>query len=203
MMIKLFNVIEINPFIYSQENYEIPELSDFLNSKERDDRWQKAVSTLGLNVKLIREDSYFVDIETINDENLKIILKIVFNNDTNIEEDNYLKMFNGGIVLKKDHEFLLEPQCCADLEDIKNWEYIFENSVLDWSQLWIGHPYVYYRKFEEKIEFSDYTDRMLSELDNIECVFEIDQSDLKIEIDKMKVQQVKFKNRVRDLLKEI
>lgn len=203
-MIQLFNVIEINPFKYSQEDYEIPELSDSSSSEERDDRWRKAISTLDLNLKLIEEDSYFVDIETIDDENLKIILKIIFDDrDIDIEEENYLMLFDGGILLKKDNELLLEPQCCADLEDIKNWEYIFENSSSDWSQLWIGHPYVYYRKFEGKIEFSDYTDSMLRELEHIQSVFEVDELDLQIEISKIKERQIHFNDRVIKLLTEI
>ena len=201
-MIQLFNVIEIDPFTYSKEDYEIPELSDSPTSKEQDERWRKAISTLDLNLKPIQEGSYFVDIETLDDENLKIILKIIFD-DPDIEEENYLMLFNEGILLKKDEKFLLEPQCCADLEDIKNWEYIFENTSSDWSQLWIGHPYVYYRKNKGKIQVSDYTDYMLSELKSIESVFEIDESDLKIEMNKVKIQQIKFLNRVISLLKEM
>ncbi|WP_336732143.1 hypothetical protein [Chryseobacterium sp. VD8] len=203
-MIKLFNVIEINPFKYSQEDYEIPELSDSSSSEERNDRWQKAISTLDLNLKLIEEDSYFVDIETIDDENLKIILKIVFDDrDIDIEEENYLMLFDGGILLKKDNELLLEPQCCADLEDIKNWEYIFENSSSDWSQLWIGHPWIFYKKENGKIQFSDYTEDLLNKWENRQSVFEVDELDLQIEISKIKERQIHFNNRVIKLLTEI
>jgi len=192
-MIQLFNVIEINPFKYSQEDYEIPELSDSSSSEERDDRWRKAISTLDLNLKLIEEDSYFVDIETIDDENLKIILKIVFDDrDIDIEEENYLMLFDGGILLKKDNELLLEPQCCADLEDIKNWEYIFKNSSSDWSQLWIGHPWIFYKKENGKIQFSDYTEDLLNEWENRQSVFEVDELDLQIEINKIKERQNTF-----------
>lgn len=203
-MIKLFNVIEINLFKYSQEDYEIPELSDSSSSEERDDRWQKAISTLDLNLKLIEEDSYFVDIETIDDENLKIILKIVFDDrDIDIEEENYLMLFDGGILLKKDNQLLLQPQCCADLEDIKNWEYIFENSSSDWSQLWIGHPWIFYKKENGKIQFSDYTEDLLNEWENRQSVFEVDELDLQIEINKIKERQIHFNNRVIKLLTEI
>ncbi|WP_336716925.1 hypothetical protein [Chryseobacterium mucoviscidosis] len=203
-MIQLFNVIEINPFKYSQEDYEIPELSDSSSSEERDDRWRKAISTLDLNLKLIEEDSYFVDIETIDDENLKIILKIVFDDrDIDIEEENYLMLFDGGILLKKDNELLLEPQCCADLEDIKNWEYIFKNSSSDWSQLWIGHPWIFYKKENGKIQFSDYTEDLLNEWENRQSVFEVDELDLQIEINKIKERQIHFNDRVIKLLTEI
>jgi len=201
-MIKLFNVIEISPFRYSQEDYEIPDLSDSPTSKEQDERWQKAVSTLGLNLKLFQEGSYFVDIETIDDENLKIILKVVLE-DVEIEGTDFLSLFDGGILLKENDEILIEPTCCSDLENLKDWQYIFENNSSEWSQLWIGHPWVFYKKEDEKIQFSDYTENTLGELESIKPVFEINESDLKIEIDKMKMQQVKFNNRVIKLLKEI
>lgn len=201
-MIKLFSVIEIDPFKYSQEDYEIPDLSDSPTSKEQDERWRKAISTLGLNLNAIREGSYFVDIETIDDENLKIILKVVFE-DVEIEGTDFLSLFDGGIILKENDEILIEPTCCGDLENLKNWQYIFENNSSEWSQLWIGHPWVFYKKERGKIQFSDYTEQMLSELENIQSVFEIDESDLQIEIGKMKEQQVQFNNRVIKLLKEM
>ena len=201
-MIKLFNVIEINPFKYSQEDYEIPDLSDSPTSKEQDVRWRKAISTLGLHLKPIQEGSYFVDIEAIDDENLKIILKIVVK-DVEIEGNDFLSLFDGGLILMKNDVILIEPTCCVDLADLKEWEYIFENNSSDWSQLWIGHPWVFYKKESGKIQFSDYTEQMLSELENIQSVFEIDESDFQIEVIKMKEQQIQFNNRVIKLLKEI
>ena len=201
-MIQLFNVIEINPFRYSTEEYELPELSDSPSSQALHQRWQKAITTLNLNLTPVKKGSYFVDIETVDDENLKIILKVVFN-DAETEDEDYLMLFNGGLILKENDEILLEPTCCVDLADLKEWEYIFENDSSGWSQLWIGHPYVFYRKNKGKIEFSEYTELLLSELENIQPVFEVDESDLKTEVNKMKTQQINFNNRVIELLKEI
>lgn len=123
-MIQLFNVIEIDPFRYSKEEYEIPELSSSPTSKENNERWRKAISTLDLNLKPIQEGSYFVDIETIDDENLKIILKVIFEN-VEIEGTDFLSSFNGGLILMKNDDVLIEPTCCSDLENLKNWQYIF------------------------------------------------------------------------------
>jgi len=199
-MIQLFNVIEINPFRYSKEEYELPELSDSPSSEDLHERWQKAISTLNLDLNPIKKGSYFVDIETVDDENLRIILKVVFN-DVETEDEDYLMLFNGGLILKKDDEILLEPTCCVDLADLKDWECVFENNSSGWSQLWIGHPYVFYRKNEGKIEFSEYTELMLSELENIQPVFEVNESELKTEINKMKERQINFHHRVVKLLK--
>lgn len=201
-MIQLFNVIEIDPFRYSKEEYEIPELSSSPTSKENNERWRKAISTLDLNLKPIQEGSYFVDIETIDDENLKIILKVIFEN-VEIDGTDFLSSFNGGLILMKNDDVLIEPTCCSDLENLKNWQYIFENDSAEWSELWIGHPWIFYKKENGKIQFSDYTEDMLSELESIQSVFEVDEVDLQIEINKMKERQIHFNNRVIKLLTEI
>ncbi|SDL77934.1 hypothetical protein [Chryseobacterium taihuense] len=201
-MIQLFNVIEIDPFRYSKEEYEIPELSSSPTSKENNERWRKAISTLDLNLKPIQEGSYFVDIETIDDENLKIILKVIFEN-VEIEGTDFLSSFNGGLILMKNDDVLIEPTCCSDLENLKNWQYIFENDSAEWSELWIGHPWIFYKKENGKIQFSDYTEDMLSELESIQSVFEVDEVDLQIGINKMKERQIHFNNRVIKLLTEI
>jgi hypothetical protein len=201
-MIQLFNVIEIDPFRYSKEKYEIPELSDLSNSEDLHERWPKAIATLNLNLDSIKIGSYFVDIENVDDENLKIILKVVFE-DSEIEGTDFLASFNGGLILMENNEILIEPTCCSDLENLRDWQYIFENNSSGWSQLWIGHPWVFYKKENGKIQFSDYTEHMLSELKNIQSVFEVDEFDLQIEINKMKEQQIHFNNRVIKLLKEM
>ncbi|ANF49869.1 hypothetical protein A0O34_04645 [Chryseobacterium glaciei] len=201
-MIKLFNVIEICPFKYSKEEYELPELVDPRSSEDLYERWQKAIATLNLDLNPIKRGSYFVDIETVDDENLKIILKVIFE-DIEIEGNDFLASFNRGLILTENDEVLIEPTCCSDLENLKDWQYIFENNSSEWSKLWIGHPWIFYKKENGKIQFSDYTEYMLSELENIESVFEVDESDLKTEINKMKERQINFNNRVINILKEI
>lgn len=201
-MIQLFNVIEIDPFRYSKEEYEIPELSDLSNSEDLHERWQKAIATLNLDLNPIKRGSYLVDVKNVNDENLKIILNVIFEDDE-ADGSDFLASFNGGIILKENDEILIEPTCCGDLENLKGWQYIFENNSSEWSQLWIGHPWVFYKKENGKIQFSDYTEYMLSEFKNIQPVFEVYELDLEIEINKMKEQQINFNNRVMKILKEM
>lgn len=201
-MIQLINVIEICPFRYSKEEYELPELPDPRSSEDLHERWKKAIATLNLNLKPINRGSYFVNIETVDDENLKIILKVVFE-DVEVEGTDFLSLFNGGLILMENNEVLIEPTCCSDLDNLKDWQYIFENASSEWSQLWIGHPWIFYKKENGKIQFSEYTELMLTELENIQSVFEVKESDLKIEIHKMKAQQINFNNRIIELLKEM
>ncbi|MXS70082.1 hypothetical protein [Chryseobacterium binzhouense] len=201
-MIQLFNVIEIDPFGFSKEGYEIPELSCSSNPEDHYERWQKAIKTLNLDLNPIEKGSYFVDIEHIDDKNLKIILKVIFE-DVEIEGTDFLASFNGGLILMENNEILIEPTCCCDLENLKNWEYVFENDSSEWSQLWIGHPWIFYKKENGKIQFSDYTENLLSELESIQSVCEVDELALQIEINKMKERQVHFNNRVIKLLTEI
>ncbi|MFP3598370.1 hypothetical protein [Chryseobacterium sp. SIMBA_029] len=201
-MIQLFNVIEIDPFRYSKEKYEIPELSDLSNSEDLHERWQKAIATLNLNLDSIKIGSYFVDIENVDDENLKIILKVVFE-DSEIEGTDFLALFNGGLILMENNEILIEPTCCSDLENLRDWQYIFENNSSGWSQLWIGHPWVFYKKENGMIQFSNYSDLNLNEFLDIKPIFEIDESNLRIEFEKVNQQQIKFKIKISEILKKM
>ncbi|OPG95212.1 hypothetical protein B2I21_27305, partial [Chryseobacterium mucoviscidosis] len=72
-----------------------------------------------------------------------------------------------------------------------------------WSQLWIGHPWIFYKKENGKIQFSDYTEDLLNEWENRQSVFEVDELDLQIEINKIKERQIHFNDRVIKLLTEI
>ena len=78
---KLINTIEISPLRYSRE---------------------EAVSQLNFNFEAIEKGSYLTDIETINDENLKMIVeaKMEDTGPEESEEDVYVMAFDGGIVLK-------------------------------------------------------------------------------------------------------
>lgn len=74
-MIKLINVIEISPLLYAKDDYELPETSDDPDPEEWFSRWEEAASQLNFNFKIIEKGSYLADIETIDDENLQMILE--------------------------------------------------------------------------------------------------------------------------------
>ncbi|MET3538833.1 hypothetical protein [Chryseobacterium limigenitum] len=200
---ELINVIEISPLKYSKEEYELPEVSDPPNPEVWYRKWVKAVSSIDLDFDTIDKDSYFVDIEDVDDRNLKIILEIDLQEIDLGDFEDQIMPFDGGIVLKKNDEILIKPTCCGDISNIKEWQRILENESKEWSDLWIGHPSVFYKKENGKIQFSDYSDLNLNEFLDIQPIFEIEESNLRIEFEKVKQQQIKFKNTISEILKKM
>lgn len=199
-MIRFINTIEISPLRYQKEDAELPEISDPHNPEEWYNEWVKSQTILKLDFDAIEKGSYFVDTEIIDDENLQIILtEFLEEIDLDDFEDSIIS-FNGGIVLMENEKVLIKPMCCGDLRDISEWRKIFENSSKDWTVLQIGHPWVFYKKENGKVQFSDYTELNLEDFVNIKPIFEIDELELKMEFDKIKNHPVNFKNKVLKIL---
>ncbi|WP_411811133.1 hypothetical protein ACLB9Y_13785 [Chryseobacterium scophthalmum] len=202
-MMKLINAIEIAPLRYSKETHELPEISDYPDPDEWFRKWEEAVSKLNLDFHAIQKDSYLVDIEAIDDENLQIILE------TNLQEidweefEDQMIAFDGGIVLKNDGQVLITPTCCGDIGNIKEWKKMLDRKTSDWSEMWIGHPWIFYRKENGKVQFSDFSDVNLNEFIDIKAIFEIDESELKNEFEKVKQHQTNFKNRISNILQKM
>ena len=81
--------------------------------------------------------------------------------DAHIEEiipENYYDQIvplDGGLRIEHENQ-MIEHQCCSELNDYKNWEKIISEKSKKWKEIWIGHPSVYYRMREDKIELSEY-----------------------------------------------
>ncbi|MET3038091.1 hypothetical protein ABXT08_18540 [Chryseobacterium sp. NRRL B-14859] len=198
-MLKLINTIEISPLKYSKEEYEMPEISDNPDTEEWHNRWTNAISTLDLDLDAIKAGEYWVDMENISDKNLQIILE------TNLKEaeNDLIRTFDGGIVLIMDNEIKIATNCCGDIGNIAEWQRIFEKESLDWSEIWIGHPWVFYKNEDEKIKFSDYSDLNLQDFVDIKPIFEVDKAELKMELEKVLQHQINFKNRISEILKKM
>lgn len=202
-MMKLINAIEVSPLKYSKEEYELPEPSDYPDHNEWCRKWEETVSKLDLGFHTIQKDSYLVDIETIDDENLQMILE------TNLQEidleefEDQIIAFDGGIVLKDNDQVLITPTCCGDIRNIKEWKKIFDNKTSDWSEIWIGHPWIFYKKENGKIQFSDYSELNIKDTIDIQPIFEVKESELKIEFEKVMQHQIKFKNKITEILKKM
>ncbi|MCD0480062.1 hypothetical protein LPB90_16610 [Chryseobacterium sp. LC2016-29] len=199
-MMKLINAIEITPLRYSKETHELPEISDYPDPDEWFRKWEEAVSKLNLDFHAIQKDSYLVDIEAIDDENLQIILEINLQEIDWEEFEDQMIAFDGGIVLKNDGQVLITPTCCGNIGNINEWQRILDNKTSDWSEMWIGHPWIFYRKENGKVQFSDYSDVNLNEFIDIKAIFEINESELKNELEKVKQHQINFKNRISNIL---
>lgn len=51
-----------------------------------------------------------------------------------------------------------------------------QNTNQNWTQLWIGHPWIYYRRNGNLIEFSDYTELSLEEFKDIAPSFSVSEN---------------------------
>ncbi|UKB78892.1 hypothetical protein [Chryseobacterium sp. MEBOG07] len=200
---KLINTIEISPLRYVKEEVGLPEISDYPNHEEWFTKWKEAVSQLNFNFETIEKGSYLVDIKTIDDETLKMIVeaKIEDMESEESEEDVFVMAFDGGIVLKIENDILIQPNCCGDISNIEDWKNIFKNPSSEWKDIWIGHPWVLYKTENGKVCFSEYTESNIEDIENIKIVAEVDESELKVELEKVIQHQINFKNRILSILK--
>ncbi|NIF07147.1 hypothetical protein F3J23_17120 [Chryseobacterium sp. Tr-659] len=201
---KLINTIEISPLQYSKEDFELPEISDYPDPDDWFTKWEEAVSKLNFNFTTIEKGSCLVDIETIDDDNLQMILEVKLEDmDWNDPEvSDYVLAFDGGIALKINDKIPVHPNCCTDLSDIVNWRNIFTNPSSKWMQIWIGHPWVYSKRENGKVSFSEHTESEIEDFENIKIILEVDEAELRTELEKMMEQQINFKNRITAILKK-
>ena len=177
---KLINTIEINPFDYRNAEYESPNVSLSEFPEQWNEFWRRCLSDKNLgNLCAIRKGSWLVDIETINDNELEEILRNELNKIGLEDFKDRVSIICGGIVVEEGDDLLIEPTCCGDIGNIVEWEGIFESESNDWTQLWIGHPWLFYRKENGYVEFSDYTDLNLEDFKDIKSKFQFLEEALK------------------------
>ncbi len=112
--------------------------------------------TFKLSANSISENSKFhFDISELNHSDIDKILK-----ENNIEKRDlaYIDALSGGIAVLENDIAVIEPTCCNNLQSIDEWEAILKSNKNRWCQLWIGHPWIYYKVVNDVVYFSDYSD---------------------------------------------
>ncbi|KFF10837.1 hypothetical protein [Flavobacterium hydatis] len=199
---ELINTIEILPSEYSNNDYKSPD-SSFLESKiEWYNYWKKCISDSNLEkLEPIEKGSFFVDLNTLNDNELKIILlKTLTEIDLENIDDEISHLF-GGIVLKFNDQILIQPNCCCDIGNLSEWLKILISKENEWHQLWIGHPWVFFKTVDDLIYFSDYTEK--NEAQNLDEKFSISKVLFEKNLKKIKQEQEEFKIRIERNLIEL
>ncbi|MDI9310543.1 MAG: hypothetical protein QM535_10025 [Limnohabitans sp.] len=201
---KLINTIEISPYDYSEKEYEYPKGSSLELPDEWNEFWIKCISDKKLgNLTAIKKGSYLVDIEAINDEELEEIVK---NELKEVELDDFEEQISkifGGIVIIENEISLIEPTCCGDIGNLIEWESIFEVKSNTWHQLWIGHPWLFYKKEKGYVDFSNYTELNLDNFEDIKSKFQFSEEELKKEIERIRIGQNTFEKRIRTILNKL
>jgi len=199
--VKLINTIEINPYAFANTEYESPNGSWKDLPDAWDEFWRRCLADKNLeNLQAIRKGSYLVDIEAISQKELEAIIKNELEGVDLEDYEEQVGIICGGIVVKVEDRFLIEPSCCGDIGNIVEWENIFTNENPNWKQLWIGHPWIFYRNVNGVVEFSDYYEANIEDVENVKSLMKVSVNDLKAQLKTIKAQQIEFENKIQDVL---
>ena len=200
---QLITTIEIDPWDYCKREYEPPEVSREENPKESSVFWYKCISDSNLqNLKPVEPGSYLVDVNDIKDRELKIILeKELYDIDLS-DYKEYVGEIIGGVVVKNNNRVIIEPSCCGGLSDIKSWEEIRNIQQNIWTQLWIGHPWLFYKKIMV-IFYSLFSDYNLDDFKDISAKHILPEHILLDEIKTIRICIDRFEKQISKVLKEM
>lgn len=203
MKLNLINTIEINPYDFAESAYDYPKGIDL--PEEWNIFWKKCLADKKLDhLEAIRKGAYLVDVNVLDDAELIEILKNALKNlDLDDDIEHQVCEICGGIAIQLNDEFLIEPTCCGDMGNLRAWEAIFEEVNEDWKQLWIGHPWVFYRYSLAHIEFSGYYEADIDELEEVKPAFKIPIPLLRNKLETIKKEQIGFEARICNVLKEM
>jgi hypothetical protein len=87
--------------------------------------------------------------------------------------------------------------------NIKGWEDLLKNESTRWTELWIGHPWVYYRRNNECVEFSEYTESTPKDLSAMEVLVSVPLAELQRELRKVRKQQNDLEVRIQKTLEKM
>ena len=201
---KLINTIEVAPYDYAKNEYESPNTTLASAPSEWNNYWIKCITDSNLGrLKPIQEGSFFVDIATLQSEEILEILKKELENIDFEEFAEQVEHLCGGIAIELNGEIVIEPSCCGDLENLSGWESIFHSEIGVWQQLWIGHPWIFYRRINAQVELSEYTDLNLEDFKDIKAVYTIPEVELAEEVVKARKVQHDFADKAFVILAAI
>ncbi|MFK7907806.1 MAG: hypothetical protein AB8B69_21930 [Chitinophagales bacterium] len=145
--ISLIPVIELAPSDFSKIDRTSPSKSHSESPEEWFEYNQKCYVDAGLtDIKPISQASWLVKLEDLSDDNLKIVLKQLYDSTVegfdSIEEiinepDEYAPFISGGYLFVVDGVIKSEPGCCSGLETIRDWEDALEYETK--TEVWTGH----------------------------------------------------------------
>lgn len=196
--------IELIPTQYANTQYEFPNGSAAALPEGWNDYWKKCLADSNIgHLEAISKGSFLVDIESLDNAALHIILENELSKADLSDPENSICKISGGVAIRVEDKYLIEPNCCCDIGDLLEWESILENGKEDWSFLWIGHPWVYYRKDGALFEFSEYVDQTDVNFESLKTSFSIECEKLDAEIRMLREKQIAFEGKLAAILKEM
>lgn len=137
--LQLVPVLELLPWQFSdRESPTVPE-------HERAAAWSRhwfdcleEAGVIGLNP--VAPNSCHIPVTALTDlTTLDHILNKLVEPDTRSDPESATAL-SGGVALVSGGAVLVEPQCCVDLGDWREWHSIAAHTAPKWKSLWIGHP---------------------------------------------------------------
>jgi hypothetical protein len=192
---------------FTNQEYEYPKNSYKDKPLEWIKYWKKCLKDSGLEeLNLINDTngSCLINLNNIKDEDLEIILvKELKEIDLDKYEDEILP-FDGGLVIKNEtNKTIIQPQCCGDLGNIKDWLDTYSKVTNTWTKLWIGHPWIYIRKKNNNIELSNYNELEQEEPENIEVAYKIDTVIFSKKLNELIEKQKEVESRIKGILNKV
>jgi hypothetical protein len=80
------------------------------------------------------------------------------------EYDEKLPPLDGGLRIEEAGA-VIEHQCCSELDDYLAWAEILKVRAAHWTEIWIGHPWIYYRIEGPSIYLTDYCEDLPDNMD--------------------------------------
>lgn len=146
--IQLVPVVELEPCKFSTQSRMSPSGTFWDVPEEWFRYWTDSLADSGITgLQPLRRGSWHVP--TVNFDvatNLQKFLDKTFQEWGGIDslsDPDCQPVLNGGLALQcPTSDVLIQPGCCADLGDAKNWKEAAEYRGSEWQMLWIGHPWL-------------------------------------------------------------
>lgn len=164
--------------------------SDLLESEENIHKYG-----VSLQKAFVNEESCELDISEIPGE---LILPIIQNHIKNTSLDE-IQSIEGGLRIDIGNQEL-EWTCCENITDFYHWEETLQTTNEDWNYLWIGHPWIYFRLKNDKIQFSNYTDDTEIVPEKLTVKLELDYSEFKRQLQIKCLEMKAFKQKIRSAI---
>jgi len=195
-ILDIYPVIEMSP-------WRVDENADLKDNEVYEKFALNIFSNAGIkSIKRLDKHAYSsIILSDINNEDLSILIQKELN-DADIPENGLeiVDDFEGGLVIKFENGEVINHSCCGSVSDYKNWLELVENKPKEWTEIWIGHPWVYAKVEENKILITDYLDETKASPKENDFKFEVDFIEFKEKLSTAINNLKDLKKRIRTIL---
>lgn len=175
-------------------NLRITILSDLMEWKEHIEQYGNSLSLAYVN-----NEAYELDIAKIPDDFLLPIIVNHIKDDLENNEIDAIQPLDGGLRIDANGSSI-EWTCCEDITDFYHWETTLNQSDCEWTNLWIGHPWIFFRIRNQTIEFSNYSDISEASGQKLEVVMKLDYDEFQKQLQTKLIEMSIFKEKIKQVI---